>query len=216
MAMGDFFMIVIKEFDEVLRTRHSLRMKAKPLPPLEFLNECFDLNHETGQLFWVLERPIHHFKNMHGMHIHNSKFGGKEAGSIFKCSKGTGFRRGISIQGYGKLLTSRIVFFMTAGNPDPGLRQIDHIDGNSLNDAATNLRIATNQMNNANVGRKVYMGRERHLPKGVYPNGVGKWQAKIKVNYKTYCLGTYKSPEEASAAYGRAAEHHFGEYHRKD
>lgn len=189
-------------------------MKIKSLPSAEFLHECFDLCEETGQIFWKKERPIHHFKNAHGMRIHNSKWGGKEAGTTFKDSFGI-LRRSISLNGYGRFLVHRIIFVLY-GEPDPGLLQIDHKDGDALNNRRDNLRLATNKLNNANIGRKSYLGRVRHLPKGVYPNGVGKWQAKIKVNYKTICLGTYKSPEEASDAYERAAKHYFGEFARKD
>ncbi len=189
-------------------------MKIKPLPPVEFLHECFDYIPETGQLMWKKERPLHHFKNAHGMRIHNSKWGGKEAGNIFKSTDGA-LRRSVALRGLNKVLVHRIIFVIS-GEPDPKSLQVDHIDRNPLNNRRDNLRLATNQMNNANIGRKVYMGRVRHLPKGVYPNGVGKWQAKIKVNYKTFCLGTYRSPEEASDAYGKAATHHFGEYARQD
>lgn len=188
-------------------------MKAKPLPPTEFLHECFDYLPETGQLMWKKERPLHHFKNTHGMRIHNSKWGGKEAGTILDF-EGVG-RRVIRLFTSVHYMTHRLVFVL-CGEPDPGDRQVDHIDWDALNNRRNNLRLATNQMNNANVGRKTYLGRVRHLPKGVYPNGVGKWQAKIKVNYKTICLGTYRSTEEASAAYGRAAERHFGSFARQD
>lgn len=187
--------------------------KCKPLPSLEYLNECFEYDADNGKLFWK-KRPLSHFKNAHGMHIHHSKWAGKEAGNIFKCSDGA-LRRNISINGMGKLLAHRIIFVMS-GEPDPGALQVDHIDKNPLNNHRSNLRIATNQQNNANVGRKTFLGRQRTLPKGVYPNGKNKWQAKIKVNYKVLCLGTYSSPEAASAAYADAARLHFGEYARVD
>jgi len=190
-------------------------MKCNPLPSREFLQECFDFEPETGQLFWKKERPIHHFKNAHGMRIHNSKWGGKEAGHIFTNPEDGIQRRVVCLFSKVRFMVHRIIFVL-CGDPDPGELQVDHIDQNSMNNRRGNLRLATNQLNNANVGRKTYMGRERHLPKGVYPNGVGKWQAKIKVNYKTICLGTYRSPEEASEAYMKAAKHHFGEYARQD
>lgn len=188
--------------------------KCKPLPPLEFLQECFELIHETGQLIWK-KRPLYHFKNAHGMRIHHSRWSGKEAGHIWTNPLDGAQRRLVVMVPHGKFMTHRVIFVMS-GEPDPGELQVDHIDRNPLNNRRDNLRIATNQMNNANVGRKVFMGRVRHLPKGVYPNGKNKWQAKIKVNYKVKCLGTYSSPEEASAAYMRAAKEHFGEYARQD
>lgn len=189
------------------------RSKAKPLPPVEFLKECFDVNFETGEIRWKEKRPIHHFKNAHGMGIHNSKWGGKIAGGVIKGSDGIE-RRIIRLFTNKHYMAHRVIFVM-AGNPDPLDLQVDHIDGDALNNSLSNLRVATNQTNNANVGRKTYLGASRKLPKGVYPNGK-RFQAKIKVNYKTICLGTYDTPETASAAYFEAAKSHFGEYARQD
>ncbi len=189
-------------------------MRHNPFPSTELLHECFDLQHETGKLFWK-KRPLHHFKNAHGMGIHHSRWGGKEAGSIFVGGKGFAPRRVVAIDGYGKVLCHIIVWLMS-GKEIPAGMQVDHKNLDSLNNHIDNLRLATNQMNNANCKRKTYLGKERHLPKGVYPNGKNKWQAKIKVNYKTHCLGTYGSPEQASEAYFEAAKKFFGEFARQD
>jgi len=199
--------------DELLKIGNNARMKIKPLPPIEFLNECFDLSHETGRLFWKRERPLHHFKNTHGMRIHNSKWGGKEAGGIIKCSDGA-LRRIVRLFAKDHFLVHRIIFVMS-GEPDPLGKQVDHIDGDPLNNLRSNLRVATNQTNNANVGRKTFMGKERHLPKCVYANGK-RFQAKIKVNYRVICLGTFDTPEQASEAYMNAAKIHFGEFAKQD
>jgi len=190
-------------------------MRTKnPHPTVEYLHECFDLQHDTGKLIWK-KRPLSHFLNQHGMRIHHAKFAGKEAGSIFIGGRGFSPRLTVALAGYGKILCHRIVWLLS-GKEIPDGMQVDHKDLNALNNHIDNLRLATNQMNNANSARKSYLGKERHLPKGVYPNGPGKWQAKIKVNYKTYCLGTYDSPEKASEAYFEAAKRFFGEFARKD
>lgn len=182
--------------------------KAKELPDSEFLHECFDYNPETGELFWKVERPASHFKNTHGMRIHNSKWGGKRAGTL------VGGRIVVRLFAKVHFLIHLVIWKMFRGDTD-GF-QVDHEDKNALNNRLDNLRLSTNQANNANTGRKTYMGKTRHLPKGVYPNGKNKWQAKIKVNYKTHCLGTYDSPEKASKAYFEAAKKFFGEFACQD
>lgn len=96
--------------------------------------------------------------------------------------------------------------------------EIDHIDLNSMNNRADNLRLGTRSQNNGNTKRKPFKGRVRELPKGVYRQWgcESSFQAKIKINYKTECLGTYRTPEEASAAYMKRAKEAFGKFARQD
>lgn len=87
--------------------------------------------------------------------------------------------------------------------------EIDHADGNGLNNCRSNLRDGTG------LGRnKPNRGMQSNNTsgfKGVYSRH-GKWVALIKVGRKQIYLGTYGSPEEAADAYDRAAIGHFGEY----
>lgn len=48
--------------------------------------------------------------------------------------------------------------------------------------------------------------------KGVSPNGLRGWMAKIAANGVERYLGTYKTAEEAFAAYTKAAEEMHGEF----
>jgi hypothetical protein len=73
----------------------------------------------------------------------------------------------------------------------------DHIDGNTLNNIKSNLRIVTNRQN----------GQNRHENKtsryvGVYWNTKSKkWESKIRIDGKRRILGFYKSEIEAHNAY---------------
>lgn len=91
------------------------------------------------------------------------------------------------------------------GEPPAG-HQIDHIDGNSLNNQRENLRFVTpaqNQMNRAPSGEKKY--------KGTY-KADNKFAARISVNKKRIHLGRFKTEREAACAYDTAAKQHFKQF----
>ena len=95
--------------------------------------------------------------------------------------------------------------YMTGDWPDGDL---DHKDLNKSNNIWDNLRPTTDSLNNANKPAAV-----RAVPKGVDKTRWG-YQARIKVNLKSIHLGTYKTADEARAAYIAAAEKYFGEHAR--
>ncbi len=84
----------------------------------------------------------------------------------------------------------------------PG-RDVDHIDGDGLNNRRANLRECTHKQNMANavVSRRSQLGM-----KGAYADKRGRFRASIEVNRKTIHLGSYDTPEEAAAAYRGAAK----------
>ena len=68
--------------------------------------------------------------------------------------------------------------------------QIDHIDGNKLNNCLSNLRCVNHQQNQWNQTKA----------KGYYEHG-NKFRAQIKLNGKKINLGTYETKDEARTAY---------------
>ena len=90
--------------------------------------------------------------------------------------------------------------------------QIDHINGDRLDNRVVNLREANNQQNHMNIGIT------RANTSGV--RGVsqdrpgGKWRAQIVVQGRQRLLGYFQLKEEAKAAYDAMAEKHFGEFRR--
>ena len=86
--------------------------------------------------------------------------------------------------------------------------QIDHIDGNILNNRIENLRAATPSQNGSNKPKTRF---NTSGFKGVVPvkNGYG---AKIMKNKKAYWLGTFAEPEVAHAAYVAASKKLHGEF----
>jgi hypothetical protein len=87
------------------------------------------------------------------------------------------------------------------------LDQIDHINGIRFDNRIANLREATNSQNKQNRKPKV-AGL-----KGVYRQK-NRWRARITINRRCLYLGTFSTPEAASAAYREAAIKHFGEFAR--
>ena len=73
--------------------------------------------------------------------------------------------------------------------------QIDHIDGNPLNNSLNNLRVVNQQQNQWNhTHAKGYYWKKRNK----------KWVAQISLNSKTINLGSYDSESEAHTAYLKA------------
>jgi hypothetical protein len=87
--------------------------------------------------------------------------------------------------------------------------EVDHADGDGLNNSRSNLRDGTGLGRNG-PNRRMQSNNTSGF-KGVYRRG-GKWVALIKAGRKQIYLGTYSSPEEAADAYDQAAVSRFGEY----
>ena len=94
-------------------------------------------------------------------------------------------------------------------NP-PSNMEIDHIDGDGLNNQKSNLRICTGSQNHANTSRYCcnssgYKGIQ--FIKNKYMAGISK-------NKRYYRLGRFSSSVQAALAYDKAARELFGEFAR--
>lgn len=76
--------------------------------------------------------------------------------------------------------------------------QLDHINGDQIDNRIANLREVTNQENQHNQCRPHYNNTVGFL--GV-STSYGKWRARIRVGARRVHLGTFDSPEAAHAAY---------------
>jgi hypothetical protein len=90
--------------------------------------------------------------------------------------------------------------------------QIDHVDGNGLNNKKSNLRICNQSQNLANGKR--YRNNKSGYRGVTWHKKTKKWQAEITINHKRVALGYFHSPVEAGIAYNEAAKKSFGEFAR--
>lgn len=91
------------------------------------------------------------------------------------------------------------------------LLQVDHIDGDRLNNAKENLRECTRSENQRNRGMQE---NNKSGFKGVsFDKSRNKWQAGIGVNGKRISLGRFDTPELAYSAYCKKASELHGEFY---
>jgi hypothetical protein len=89
---------------------------------------------------------------------------------------------------------------------------VDHINGNTLDNRRSNLRICTQEENKRNR-RKSSNSSSGY--KGVFwDNHYKKWGSSIQVNHKRIYLGRFDNPEKAYEAYVAASKKYHGEFGR--
>jgi hypothetical protein len=108
-----------------------------------------------------------------------------------------------------RFLAHRLAWLYMHGVMPPA--EIDHIDGDPTNNRIANLRLATRTENNGNSrARKSASGL-----KGAHWEAKRKaWRAQIYKDGKHLHLGYFPTPEEAHAAYAKAAREIYGEFAR--
>lgn len=166
----------------------------KTLPPREVVQALLDYDPATGVFIWKLRLDSRRW---------NTRWAGKSAGS-FVCNKQ---RLCIPI-GKIRFVAARLAWLHARNELVPD--EIDHIDGDPLNNRLANLRAASHSQNLANstlrkdssLGIK---GITRHRKKYV---------AQIQHNGIRVRIGNFNTIEEAAKAYRKLAIRLFGEFAR--
>lgn len=159
----------------------------KELPSQEYLNSVLAYNHVSGRLTWKTR----------GVANWDARYAGTPA---MECINNTGYYHGtVAGKDY---LTHRIIMKMVTGKEPI---QVDHIDGDPLNNALGNLRSVCNQENNKN--RKLH-GNSSTGVMGVHLER-GRYRARIRVDGRHISLGSFASIDDAIVA-RRAADRRYG------
>ena len=88
----------------------------------------------------------------------------------------------------------------------PSGYEVDHINGNTLDNRKSNLRIIEHSANIKN--QKSRGGKSKY--RGVTKHGHYGWRARLMVNYKRICLGVYDTQETAFEALQVAYRKYYG------
>lgn len=177
----------------------------KEIPSKSFLDECFDYNPLTGLLMWK-ERPLSHFKSKSSKSAFNKIRAGTVAGNK---------AIGPSGKWYIKVMVSKTNYVAhricakMAGFDFSESDEIDHMDGNGLNNKKDNFRVVSNIENGKN--RRLYSANSSGAS-GVHMKSNGKWQARINHKGKRISLGSFHKKEDAIEA-RKVAEIKYG-YHK--
>lgn len=150
------------------------------------VSELLRYDPETGKIFWKVG-------------VGRKIKAGVEAGTLMRRDCNT-YRR-IMIDG--KLYrTHRIAWLLHFGVwPD---NQIDHRDGDGLNNRIENMRDATNQENRKN--QRMYRNNTSGVTGVTWDKLKGKWRSAIYVSGKRKCLGYFDDKEKAAIAYRKTAD----------
>lgn len=165
-----------------LPMRHNIPCAPleRPMPPTaEQFRKVLSYDESTGHFRWLVQRgPV-------------------------KAGAAAGSKLGdyLSIRVFGKTyLSHRIAVLVVTGEwPTKGM-DVDHIDGNKLNNAWANLRVVDKRTNNQNL-RRARTGSRSGLIGAHWDGSVNKWLAGIRINGRNTYIGRFDTPEEAHAAY---------------
>jgi len=106
----------------------------------------------------------------------------------------------------GRPVRIRMHRLLMGARPD---QEVDHIDGNTLDNRRSNLRLASRAENGRN--RRLNSNSASGV-RGVNRGHSGAWESRIKVDGHTIYLGTFSTIEEAAGARRGAEIFYFGEF----
>ena len=155
---------------------------------IDLIKQALNYDPETGSFYWLVNR-------------------GRSAqiGSVAGAIHSRGYRT-IKVNGK-QFYAHRLAWLMSVGDILDVI-EVDHIDGDKLNNKLSNLRAVTKSVNQQNKRKPLRNNTSGFL--GVSRSGIG-WKAEILVNNKRLNLGTFVKPENAYEAYLKAKrQHHEG------
>jgi hypothetical protein len=154
---------------------------------IKVLEQVLEYKPETGKLYWK-PRPTEMFPSERIAKTWNTSWAGREA---FTAVNDNGYFVGAVFAK--NLRAHRVVWALKHGEWPQG--QIDHINGNRLDNRLSNLRCVSHQANGKN--QKLRSTNTSGLTGVDYVARLSKWRAQIIDNGKNKYLGVYPTAEEA-------------------
>ena len=149
-------------------------MKPKPLPKREIVADFISYDLQSGLATWI-KSPARNIK--------------------IDSPVGTVYRGYLVARFQGKSYPLHRLCWLLATNQDPGDLMIDHVDGNKLNNAFSNLRLCSNSQNGMNRGATKV---NKLGIKGVcWDAKACKYKAHIQIDGKKKHIGYYTDLESA-------------------
>jgi HNH endonuclease/AP2 domain len=116
------------------------------------------------------------------------------------------------LQGKQKTIAMGRFIWQLAHGPIPDSMEIDHINGNPLDNQIANLRMVPHRVNMGNM-RKHREGKTRSRYVGVtWHKRIEKWRARIYIHGHDHYLGAFDSEEKAGEAYQQALRNMEGDH----
>lgn len=169
----------------------------KEYPSKSELINLFIYNEETGDLIWKT-RGEEYFKSKRGHAIWNSRYTGCIAGSVGTHGSNSSKKSYVKVSiNKSMFYAHRIIYIIFNGSIDGDL-EIDHINGNGLDNKIENLRLVSRVENLKN--------RRRCSINSSGFNGVSfdkkskKWHSYINTKNRRYNLGLFDDISEAIRA----------------
>lgn len=177
-------------------------MAEHPLPTPAELRQLLRYDPKTGKLFWRA-RPLD--PNSRGPTIFNRRYAGKEA---FTCRMGQKHLQG-RVHNRG-LLAHRVIWALVYGEWPRG--QIDHINGNPVDNRLSNLRDIPGAENQRNMKR--FVTNTSGVGGVTWQDDRQRWRVRVKFDGREKHLGRFKDfgeavrvRNEALAAHGYHPNH---------
>jgi len=180
----------------------------KDLPPIEFMRKLLRYDPETGNLWWMRRTPdvfSHCQKPLATCNRWNARLEGKRA---FTAKDGKGYFQGRIM---GSLYRAhRVIWAISTGEQPKD--QIDHINGDGMDNRIVNLRVASCAENSRNRG--VQSNNTSGVVGVSWDSISSKWVSHIHHEKKRISLGCFGEKSDAAEArllaevkYGYHANH---------
>jgi hypothetical protein len=180
-----------------------MQRKQINIPILE-LRQLLSYDPDTGDVRWR-ERSADMFDDPRQANAWNGRFAGTFAGRRHPV------KEYVQICVLGSVYQAHhLAWALHYGEFVPVDMELDHINHNPSDNRIENLRIATSSQNKRN--RRAFKGKSSKY-KGVSLNKPsGKWSAYIRINGVMKNLGSFKTEEDAYAAYCAVAKELHGDF----